>query len=388
MDIFATEYPISKEKSEGEGYFLNKDGTFNAFINHGCHGDSVDGTYKIENNIITFQNNLLNYRENNNKHIFEFKIENLDEKKRIFNGKEMIEYSQILKFDRDLWFIFSEDNSSPETHKRMGFRELFYYINPIEIPCDSNAEYLRLKINEFRKYFKLEELSNENLEKLILFNIEKKFKKACLFVFDLENIGITDNLFCAFYFYGKPFTIIEVKKNEERTLFKTYLSNFIDFSIDNDEEEPEKIINYEEEYSDEEFDFIMNFNPDNFNLEELQIRRNISSYFYSFKNENFDKTNISNLIELTKNEPYNGIVLSDNEDRQFVIYPNLWYVIFDKKNNTHKVYDFFGRTESKTKLEEIYLMRSNGVKKTILGMIANLGINNEINVIESGYLNN
>jgi hypothetical protein len=354
MDIFATNYPVSRENSEGEGYFLKKDGTFNAFINHGCHGDFATGKYTIENNIILFQNELLDFKQNNSKHIFEFEIENLDEKKRIFNGKEMVEYSQILKLDREFSYLFSENDSSPETHKRIGFRELFFYINPIEIPCDCNAEYYRLKIIEFRKYFNLEELSNDDLDKLVLFNKEKKFKKASLFVFDLKN---NENSFCAFYFYGHPFTIIEVKSNGDRNLYSTYKEGYI--TLNNEEEEPaEKIIDYEEEYSDEEFNFIMNFNPDSFNLEELKIRRNIWSCFYSFKDENFDKTNISNLIELTKNEPYNGIVLSDNEDRQFIIYPNLWYVIFDKKNNTHKVYDYFGRTESKTKLEEIYSMRS------------------------------
>jgi hypothetical protein len=149
------------------------------------------------------------------------------------------------------------------------------------------------------------------------------------------------------------------------------------------EEPAERITDYEKEYSEEELNFILNFNPYNFNLEELKIQRTIFSYMHSFKDEVFDKNNISNLIQLSKNEPYNGIVLIDNEDKQLVMYPNMWYVIFDKNNNKYKVYDFFAKKESETKLEEIYQMRGNGSKTTIIGIQANLDNNN----IESGYLN-
>jgi hypothetical protein len=232
MDIFATSYPISKDKSDGEGYFFEKDGTYCAFLNYGCHGDFANGTYIIENDIIIFQTKLNNFKENHSKHIFKFEIENLPEKKQVFNGREMIEYSQILKLDRQLFHIFFKDNTSPETHKSFGHKELFYFINPIEIKCDVKAEYYRLKIIEFRKYFNLEELSSDELEKLVEFNKENKFKKACLFVFDLENIGNNnDNLFCAFYYYGKPDTIIEVKKNGERNLYSTYKSGYYELGI-------------------------------------------------------------------------------------------------------------------------------------------------------------
>ena len=360
MDMFLTSYPVSLEKSDGEGYFLEKDGTYHAHSNHGCHGDFVNGTYIIEDDKIIFTTKLNDFKDNNSKHIFKFEIEELEENKRIFNGSEMIEYSKILKLDRELFYIFFENDSSYETHKRVGFTELFYFINPIEIPCDSEKEYLRIKINEFRKYFNLQQLLNEELEKLILFNKEKEFKEASIFVFDLDSICITDNIFCAFYFYGKPFTIIEVKKNGERNLYSTYKEAYISFNNKNNKKKlAEKIKDYEKEYSVEEFNFIMNFNPDNFNLEELEIRRDIWLYFNHFKNENFDKTNISNLIELTKNEVYNGIVLLDNNEKQFIVYPNLWYVIFDKTNNTHKVYNYFGEKESEKKLEEIYELRNN-----------------------------
>jgi hypothetical protein len=386
MDIFATSHPISKEKSEGEGYFLEKDGSYHVFLNYGFNGDFANGTYMIENDIIIFQTKLNNFKENHSKHIFKFEIEDFPEKKQVFNGREMLEYSQILKLDRDFYDIFSEENTSPETHNRYEDKELFYFINPIEIEYDVKAEYYRLKIIEFRKYFNLEELSNDDLNKLVEFNKENEFKRACLFVFDLENIGTNnDNLFCALYYYVIPYTIIEVKKNGERNLYSTYKSGYYEFdSIDYDDKEPaERIIDYEKEYSEEELNFILNFNPYNFNLEELKIQRTIFSYMHSFKDEVFDKNNISNLIQLSKNEPYNGIVLIDNENKQLIMYPNMWYVKFDKNNNKYKVYDFFAKKESETKLEEIYQMRGNGSKTTIIGIQANLDNNN----IESGYLN-
>lgn len=391
MDLFATEYPITQEKSEGEGYLLKKDGTYHAHLNYGCHGDFVNGTYTIEDDRIIFQTELNDFKKNNSKHIFKFEIEDLPEKKQVFNGREMIEYSQILKLDRNFSCIFSENDTSPETHKKFGYREKFFFINPIEIPWDIKAEYYRLKIIEFRKYFNLEKLSSDELEKLVEFNKEKKFKNACLFVFDLDGIGTNnnENSFCANYYYGKPYTIIEVKKNGERNLYSTYKEGYYYWDSYNNEEEPaEKLIDYEEEYSKEELNFIMNFNPYNFNLEELKIQRTIFSYMRSFKDEVFNKNNISNLIQLSKNEPYNGIVLIDNEDKQLVMYPNMWYVIFDKKTNQHQVYDFFAKKESDTKLEEIYQMRSNGGKLSIIGIYANVNTDNEIEVVDSGYLNN
>ncbi len=356
--MFLTSYPVSLEKSDGEGYFLEKDGTYHAHSNHGCHGDFVNGTYIIEDDKIIFTTKLNDFKDNNSKHIFKFEIEELEENKRIFNGNEMIEYSKILKLDRELFYIFFENDSSYETHKRVGFTELFYFINPIEIPCDSEGEYYRQKIIEFRKFFNLQQLSNEELDKIVLFNKEKECKKACLFVFDLDSICITDNIFCAFYFYGNPFTIIEVKKNGERNLYSTYKQGYINNNeIDDDDDYLEKITDYEDEYIEEELEFILNFNPYDFNFEELKIKRRILSYFNHFKNETFDKNNILNLIQLTKNEVYNGIVLLDNNEKQFIVYPNLWYVIFDKINNTHKVYNYFGEKESEKKLEEIYELR-------------------------------
>lgn len=259
--IFATSIPVTQEKSNGEGYFLKNDGTYHAFLNYGCHGDFANGNYIIENNRIIFQNKLLNFKENNNKHIFEFNIEELPEKKRIFNGEEMIEYSKILNLDRNLSYIFTDVDSSPDTHKRFCFREKVLYINPVEIPCDPDYEYYRSKIIEFRKYFNLSELSNNELESLISFNKEKNFKDKCLFVFDLE-----ERKFCAYYFYGLPRTIIEVTNNGERNLYTSYKQGYYYFDGDdeNDNEKPEKVINLEEEYSKDELYFIMNFNPIDF----------------------------------------------------------------------------------------------------------------------------
>jgi hypothetical protein len=320
---------VHNPKMMEDWYMFVKEGNYSFYTTYGAHGECSGGTYVVEGDKLILKD--VNRGSNQTFHMKWVEEETLH-----FTGREMFKTTCYVEMDHDLQDIYIKDE-----HFTTPFQQsspVRYYVNPVEIPWDVARERVRRLLKSIRDFLKLE-VSEETLESLTRFNLDRKFEGVEFLIVDHD---VTNARWIVYHWYGKKILMTL----DEKTNTRTYMRY----------DHPDRPVE-EREIWDE----LKEFHPLHADSERIKTGRVVRIWC---KDLSFpaDGVELQHLIDETLTEELRGIVVKDTVDERVVAYPNMWYVITDKHTNGSQVMNVWSKMKSTTTMEDIRKMRLPSTK--------------------------